>query len=186
MLVVFTTGLLIKITDSLKLSPELSGDIVSSIRSNIMFPASLFTDEPHQSCDSLTSGPFCQLFNTTRPTSSGGILDRSLWGGIPKGLYRDIYSSLSQYVESSWSGSVNQEEHTAKLTRLSSMSSGLLVFYPHALSVDSEFLSLSDDPKTSLLKLNSFYSYIFSYFNDFLFVKVIIIFILLKPIFIII
>ena len=145
----------------IRLSPDGPQDLVSSIRSRIVLPARDLMRDPQPSCDSLTSGPRCILFDYGSDTRAiHGVLDASVWGFDLDDIPDKVLLALSGYIQVTWRGSMQKYEHASAVTSLTSMDENRMILYP--IHVDNEiqqFISIQDSHGSSY-QLNSFYSYI--------------------------
>jgi hypothetical protein len=146
---------------SLRLSPEGPQDIVSSIRSRIMLPARYLERGETRSCDSLSSGPRCLLFDDEGSSRSvSGVLEPSIWEREESEIPDEVYVALSRYVQLNWRGSSKTYNHSSTKTILSGIENGRMHFNPIQVETESQLFISSEGPSGWLLQLNSFYSYI--------------------------
>lgn len=146
---------------SLRLSPEGPHDIVSSIRARIVLPARNLVKAESQSCDSLTSGPRCLLFDGQDLSRSvSGVLEPAIWEKDESDIPDEVYVALSRYVQLNWRGSSNRYVHPSITTALSAMENGRMQFVPSPVETETQQFISSSGQTGWILQLNSIYSYI--------------------------
>ena len=144
---------------ALRHSPQTPDSIIASIRSGVVLPANRLSRGPAELCDSLVDGPFCGLLTGGGSPSVEGILDKSLWGGIPDPIYQSKYTQLSEYAQHHWSGSALATPKPVRTSSLSKREDALFVFQPHGVVVETAHFAPSPS-SSALYILNSFFGYI--------------------------
>jgi hypothetical protein len=147
---------------NLRHSPDLAGQIASSLRSGVVLAANRLLQPLADTCDSLIDGPFCSLVSDKKRPATGGLLLADLWDDIPNRIFNRNYKMLSEFAQTHWSGStesMSRKPRISKLVRAANASSSFH-FSSTPLSVDSLGFAPSGTNSEALYNLNSNYGYI--------------------------
>lgn len=148
----------LNVVQALRHSPHIPDSVIASLRSGVVLPANRFVAGSTEVCDSLADGPFCGLLSTGGKFSVEGIIDTSLWRGMPDSTYQSNYAQLSDFAQHHWSGSVSPVPKSVRTSSLTKREDVLFVFQPIGIVVDTA--NFAPSPSRALYVLNSFFGYI--------------------------